>query len=80
MITLVPEIRVYEDLINCLFLIIGKNGFLGKSITRTCQLSKINYFSFSRENWEYFLKHDPSKWLKNNGVKTIIFAAGYKEI
>ena len=60
-------------------LIIGKNGFLGKNITRTCQLSKINYFSFSRENWEHFLKHDPSKWLKDNGVKTIIFAAGFSK-
>ena len=60
-------------------LIIGKNGFLGKSISLTCQLLKINYFSFSREDWKHFLKHEPSKWLKDNGVTTIIFAAGYSK-
>ena len=60
-------------------LIIGKNGFLGKNITQTCQSLKINYFSFSREDWKYFLKQDTSKWLKDNEVKTIIFAAGYNK-
>ena len=60
-------------------LIIGKNGFLGKDITRTCQSLKINYFSFSRESWKHFLKHDPFNWLKENEVTTIIFAAGYSK-
>ena len=60
-------------------LIIGKNGFLGKNITLTCQSLKINFFSFSREDWKNFLKHDPSKWLKDNKVTTIIFAAGYSK-